>query len=542
MKLASHLKQSPYGVFYFRIVVPVSLRPLCGGQCEVKRSLNTKNPTTARRLAYMLWTHTAHRLGEAKRAMAGYDPKQFNPNDPSTWPSAATDARQWIAKIGEITIEADPSKPGDSEGALRALDILAKHRGARSVDSADLENIGRLGDYYTPPQTTAAPVDTTIRFSQARAIYLELVDKEPHLAVKTRGEMRSVFEHFLQWTKNPHDPQLSQIDRPMIERYMNHLLLEKPNVRTKQLGLAQSAVKKQLSFLNGLFKNRKSDFPKGHEIPTEGVTPYRKGTQKKIQKKNRYQPFDSGELQKIFAPETLGKLVKPHEFWCPLFGLYLGARLEEISQLRLSDISQQGELTVLTIRADESAKAKTRLKTESSERSVPLHRDLIALGFMDYLDDVRMVAPEGRVFPYLHFSSSGFGDVSSEGFARYLDSIGIIHTKKTFHSFRSTLNNHLKKKLFLPEEVCCLYVGQEVDSVNTRHYTDVMTARELDELIVSKIDFTEISQNIAALRYQKGRFAPILEREMARRHRHLKRRELQSERKQLLKARKQPLQ
>lgn len=523
MKLASHLKQSPYGVFYFRIVIPLSLRPLFGGQCEVKRSLNTKNPTTARRLAYMLWTHTAHRLGEAKRAMAGYDPKQFNPNDPSTWPSAADDARQWIAKIGAITIEADPNKPGDSEAAMRALNMLSRGR-APSFSDDDLENIGRIEDHYTPPPLSVAPVDTTIRFSQAKDIYLQLVEKEPQLKPKTLMEMRTVFESFLKWSHKPNDPQLSQIDRPMIERFMNHLLLEEPNKRTKTKGLSQATVKKQLSFLNGLFTNRKSDFPKGHDLPTTGVTPYRRGTQKRIQRTSRYLPFDSAELKTIFAPGNLGQAKKPHEFWCPLLGLYLGARLEEICQLRFSDIRREDDLTVVHIVAeaekvqpgnkgggktqmtkadylkahqvltgeslDDLAGVKsaqqslsqkhtgTSLKNEHSERSLPLHADLVALGFLDYLDDARLLEPDGRIFPYLHNASNGYGDVPSEAFARYLDKLEITDSKKTFHSFRSTVNNRLQKKpVGLSEELCRLYLGQEVDSMQRQCAWGVASSR-----------------------------------------------------------------
>lgn len=179
MRLASHLKKSPLGVYYFRLVVPQALRPLCNGQREIKRSLHTRDPATARRLAYMLWAQTELRLREAKRAMSGYDPTKFNPNDPSTWPGAAGDARTWIAKIGDISIEADPSKPGDSEAALAALRQLSDRGGGHSSDSA-LASIGPIEHFHTPPQPQL-PAVTSIRFSDARDDYLKIVRKEPSL-------------------------------------------------------------------------------------------------------------------------------------------------------------------------------------------------------------------------------------------------------------------------------------------------------------------------------------------------------------------------
>ncbi|MDE0855477.1 MAG: hypothetical protein OSA97_13750, partial [Nevskia sp.] len=352
MRLASHLKRSPLGVYYFRLIVPKSLRPLVHGQREIKRSLHTRDPATARRLAYMLWAQTELRLREARRAMSGYDPTKFDPNDPSTWPSAAGDARGWIAKIGGVTIEADPSKPGDSESAIAAIRQLSG-RGDGGSGESELGNIGVIDQFYTPPPSPPPPTAyKSVHFSEAKDDYLKIVTKEAEkgdLAAGTLIEMTGAFTRFLDWSSSPHDPQLSQIDRPMMERYMKHLLLDEPNKNTRSKGLSPGTVKKQISFLNGLFTHCKSSFPKGHDLPTENLSPYRRGTKHKTEHKARYRPFDSSELKIIFAPENLGKVRKPHEFWCPLLGLYLGARLEEICQLRLKVSEQRGDLTVLHI-------------------------------------------------------------------------------------------------------------------------------------------------------------------------------------------------
>lgn len=53
MKLASHLRRSRHGVFYFRIVFPQILAAILG-QPELNRSLSTRCPKTARLTGYQL--------------------------------------------------------------------------------------------------------------------------------------------------------------------------------------------------------------------------------------------------------------------------------------------------------------------------------------------------------------------------------------------------------------------------------------------------------------------------------------------------------
>lgn len=51
--LATHLKVSRHGIFYFRIAIPTHLRPQFGKR-ELLYSLHTRDPAKAKRLAYTL--------------------------------------------------------------------------------------------------------------------------------------------------------------------------------------------------------------------------------------------------------------------------------------------------------------------------------------------------------------------------------------------------------------------------------------------------------------------------------------------------------
>jgi hypothetical protein len=128
MPLAAHLKVSRHGIYYFRVVVPVSLRPSFGGRCEIKKSLNTRNPRIAKRFAYNLSSFVLALFDEAKQ-MAGYDPKRFNPNDRSTWP---TKGEKYEINMRDMIFKADPSIPGDHEKMMEAIEKIGMLPIARS--------------------------------------------------------------------------------------------------------------------------------------------------------------------------------------------------------------------------------------------------------------------------------------------------------------------------------------------------------------------------------------------------------------------------
>lgn len=93
------------------------------------------------------------------------------------------------------------------------------------------------------------------------------------------------------------------------------------------------------------------------------------------------------EVQKIFNPETFVPWAKkyPHRWWCPLIALYTGARINEIAQLKVSDIIQDQGVWCFSVQktVDEdlaqSTGKRTRqsLKGKSAIRKVPIHESLL---------------------------------------------------------------------------------------------------------------------------------------------------------------------
>jgi integrase len=148
----------------------------------------------------------------------------------------------------------------------------------------------------------------------------------------------------------------------------------------------------------------------------------------------------------VYAPANTSK---PHQYWLPLLGLYTGARLNELCQLYLDDVVTMSGIPCIHFR---ETRPDQKLKTDSSERLVPIHSKLLELGFLEFVEVQRGLGQQ-RIFSELTLHKKhGYSSIPSKWFARVREQLGFRDDglKKDFHSFRHTLADHLKQK-----GVCC---------------------------------------------------------------------------------------
>ena len=83
-----------------------------------------------------------------------------------------------------------------------------------------------------------------------------------------------------------------------------------------------------------------------------------------------------------------------------------------------------------------------RLKTENARRKIPIHPELIRLGFVEWARS----HPNGRIFPDADVGSGEkLSDHFSKRFAYFLEKQGVwVPRKKVFHSFRGNFTDALK--------------------------------------------------------------------------------------------------
>jgi integrase len=175
-------------------------------------------------------------------------------------------------------------------------------------------------------------------------------------------------------------------------------------------------------------------------------------------KRRKRMPFAPSDLQTIFGTSIFTDDERPSggkgeaAFWMPVLALFSGARLEELAQLRLQDIKVEEywdlegrklSAPCLSIREDEEDNLE--LKTERSERLVPIHAVPIKLGFLAYVQSLR--ARKGHwLFPELRAGTYGKrGAKWGEWFGTFLREVcGISDKRLVFHSFRHTFKDLLR--------------------------------------------------------------------------------------------------
>lgn len=156
------------------------------------------------------------------------------------------------------------------------------------------------------------------------------------------------------------------------------------------------------------------------------------------------------------------------KFWLPLIGLFAGLRLEEACQLAVADFRKTGGLWVMDVTGDEDGRVKKR----SSNRTVPVHPELIRLGLVEHVDAVRK-AGGGRLFPELKAGGPGGTLLHefSKWFGRYVEAIGLKAPGLTLHSFRKNVASALQGA-GVPERVAADILGHEHKSLSYRLYSE----------------------------------------------------------------------
>lgn len=83
-------------------------------------------------------------------------------------------------------------------------------------------------------------------------------------------------------------------------------------------------------------------------------------------------------------------------YWVPILLWYTGARRKEMCKLLCSDVVKGDDVWSLSVQANESG----GLKNAVSKRNIPIHSELIRLGFINYVDAIWDSGPD-LIFPDL---------------------------------------------------------------------------------------------------------------------------------------------
>lgn len=145
-------------------------------------------------------------------------------------------------------------------------------------------------------------------------------------------------------------------------------------------------------------------------------------------------PVWSGCLSAGRRSQPGQQIIRDDKFWIPLITLFSGMRLEEICQLRTDDIREENGISFFDI----NDRPPRQLKNKNAVRRVPIHSDLIKMGFLAYIKTLGKGLQS--VFPAL--KPGGADDKLGHGFTkwftRYRQDIGVYRKNLDFHSLRHT--------------------------------------------------------------------------------------------------------
>lgn len=187
---------------------------------------------------------------------------------------------------------------------------------------------------------------------------------------------------------------------------------------------------------------------------------------------NRRRPWTGSELHLLFSQPLHSSLALPSAwnagreaaYWLPILGLYTGARLSELAQLTPTDVRREGNIWFLDLNDDGPGK---QIKTDASRRRVPLHSDLLRLGFVEFTRSRDGCPSLWATLPQRSGKAGGF---FSQWFGTYRQSIGLA-PRPDFHCFRHTVRSSLARSGAREDTIDALLGHEPGGSTGNRVYT-----------------------------------------------------------------------
>ena len=179
------------------------------------------------------------------------------------------------------------------------------------------------------------------------------------------------------------------------------------------------------------------------------------------------------------------KIQQPYHFWLPLLCLFTGMRPGEACQLFINDIEKVNDIRCIRV---DNRYEKQRLKTPNAKRYIPIHQQLIDLGFLVFVNDKAGTHREDtRLFPEIMLIQDSFSTKPGEWFNRNLRDRQSLPEHVTLYSFRHYFRDKLLA-LHPSDEYLNKIMGHQTSSYGKALPKEQQAMHEL----VNKVDFSAI--------------------------------------------------
>jgi integrase len=239
--------------------------------------------------------------------------------------------------------------------------------------------------------------------------------------------------------------------------------------------------------------------------PAEGLRPLRRDTVPDAEKRL---PFTLEQIRAFFTSDFYTQCAKEpvpyaHDkpgwrFWMPPISLFMGMRPNEVAQLLTSDLKRTNQSTwyldIATIGDEDDGDSMTvpktlkTLKTATSRRKIPLHPELIAIGFLPFVED-RKKSGSARLFSDL--KPDKYGNHAWYPLKRfnesYLPQAIKPQPRQSFYSFRHSWRDALRR-IDAPPDALQALGGWKQGKLTSDNYGDASNP-DYQAQFLKRVDF-----------------------------------------------------
>ncbi|WP_168960149.1 site-specific integrase, partial [Xanthomonas hortorum] len=380
MRIPHHLSRSSTGRWSFVQRVPIGLQTVMGCRL-IKRTLQTKDLPQAHVRAVVLG--------------AGYARLFAQLTDQRVDKLSKTDADLLIARLtsaenlqeltlnrtrapdGSVTEQWQIDSPKDLKLYRQLMELEAMAGAALQARAFPVAVPTMFGSssHASPMRQASASSIETMTLGKARDAFLATL--KGSTLPKTYTIKKTAIEALVSFLGEK--AKVHAITRSDLARWYQDM--REKGASTPTLTNKQSYIGGRGGFFEWAMAS--GHYPRG-DNPASGHVSYSQ-REKRARKKLGFKAYDRAQIQALFAPEALARLSESAR-WASLIGLYTGARASEVGQLLVKDVFEEDGIPCIRI-SDEGEHQK--VKTEVSLRTVPLHPELIKIGFLKWVDGKR---------------------------------------------------------------------------------------------------------------------------------------------------------
>jgi integrase len=331
---------------------------------------------------------------------------------------------------------------------VKALKDIERRSGGEPVDTPHIPEVlgesaavgGSLRDAFAGwDKERARPEDTVSEYKRAVEMFIQLNDDLPVAAIK-KSHAR-LYREALQEVPKSRSGALLKASLPELSAWgKKHPDVPRVSAGTvnKQFGAVQAIA--VWGYANGVVPEDAAWADPFAKMRLQGEDSERTS-------------FESPDLQLLFAAPVFTQHEYPEggrgpaAYWLPLLTMFNGARQAELAGLTVADVQKDPATSTPLLYITAQASRGKRLKTKASRRVVPIHKELVRLGFLKFVEDVRKRDGEKAFLFPLVAPDKGRAGVKawSKWFGRYLRAQGVTDTAKVFHSFRHGFKDALRQ-------------------------------------------------------------------------------------------------